>query len=142
MFQKSLFFGTPAKEGSMGGIYEHKDGLARPRIVCDACDGPIRDFHDGIVFIEEPPVEQEADQTRARHSHKKQACQMKVRASVGHQDVNGMCEELGSYLVMIALDVGLFPADFQERFDSLRDLGVVAASLPTDETETCVTGDS
>jgi hypothetical protein len=124
----------------MSVMYEHIDGLTRARIICDACQRPNRDFHDGIVLIEEPPVGQDRDLTGARHSHKSLDCQAKVRASVGHKDFNGMCEELGRYLVMAALDVGLYPADFKKRFESLREMGVVTG--PPSADEACVNGKS
>jgi hypothetical protein len=121
----------------MSVMYEHIDGLTRARIICDACEKPIRDIHDGIVLIEEPAVGEDVDLTGARHSHKRPECQAKVRASVGHKHVNGMCDDLGTFLVRIAADVGMYPADFQERFETLLRWGEVTAP-PEDEAEACV----
>lgn len=119
-------------------IYEHVGGLTRARILCDGCEQPIHDYHQGIVLIEEPAIGQDVDQTRAKISHKNLGCQAKVRGSLGHEHWNGMSEELGNYLVMIALDVGMYSANFKERFNLLRRLGVVGAP-PADEAEACET---
>lgn len=126
----------------MAVIYEHIDDQSRPRIICDACDGPIRNVHEGIVLIEEPAVDQDADQTRAMHSHKNLRCQEKVRAALGQPNLNGMCLELSDHLVLMAQVIGLYPADFQDRFNFLLEMGMVDPPPPADEAEACATGGS
>jgi hypothetical protein len=126
----------------MAVIYEHIDDQSRPRIICDACDGPIRSVHEGIALIEEPAVDQVADQTRAMHSHKNPGCQANVRTALGQQNLNGMCLELSDHLVMMAQVIGLYPADFQGRLNFLLEMGVVDPPPPADEAEACGTGES
>lgn len=103
----------------MAVLFEQIDGWFRPRFVCDACQQPITDVHNAMVLYEEPKDEDDTSLTRVWHSHKNEGCQGKARCAAGHQHDSGMWDELKFHIVMLAVDVGMFPKDFAEDYDYL-----------------------
>jgi hypothetical protein len=103
----------------MAVLFEQVDGWFRPRFVCDACQQPITDVHNAMVLYEEPTADDDTSLTRIWHAHKSEVCQSKARVAAGHEDGNGMWDELGNHIVMLAVDVGMFPAGFADRYDYL-----------------------
>jgi len=110
---------TPSRQagGQPLDANAHSESTLRP-IPASCRPDTIRDVHYGNILIEEAAVGQAVDQTRALHAHKNLDCPEQVRAAVGHKDFNGMCDDLGSFLVLIAVGVGLDPADFRERLET------------------------
>jgi hypothetical protein len=116
----------------MAMIFEKtNDGSCRPRLICDACQRPIADWRTAMVLYGQPPPGEDALLTEVRHAHKNDPCQEQVRRAVGHADWNGTWDELINHLVMLAVDVGIFPSKFNERYDYFLAKGMFPPA-PTD----------
>lgn len=112
-------------------VFEKMDDWYSPRTICDACQQPITDIHNAMAVYEESAPDDDAVLTRVFHAHKDDECQASVRQSAAHKDANGMWEEMSRHLVMVAVNMGMFPIDFAKRYDSLLARGRVPP--PRDE---------
>jgi hypothetical protein len=92
----------------MAIFFEQVDGWFRPRLVCDACQQPITEIADDDTSL-----------TRVWHVHKSEVCQANGCRAAGHDGRNGMWDELANHIVMLAVDVGLFPAVFADQYEYL-----------------------
>jgi len=109
----------------MAVVFEQVEGWFRPRFICDACQQPITDVANAMVLYEDPADDEESSLTRAVHAHKSDECQMKAAKMARHDGDIGMWDELANHIVMLAVDVGMFPTDFNEQYAYLRAKGMV-----------------
>lgn len=107
----------------MAELLQQQGGMFCPRIICDWCQQPITDIHEGLAIYERLPEGQEATLTRVFHTHKRMDCQASVWAMAGEPSCCGLSLELSDHLVAMVAMCGLDPGEVPSVYHDLLTSG-------------------